>query len=97
MGGYILIKPCKNVLVKVAIAISIAIVFKKVNAKASAKAQKTILGGPLGPLAQALPNCFWALALALALTFLKTRAMEMAMATLIRTIFKRKSKCTDPC
>ena len=47
---------------------------------------KNNLGGAWaqGPQADP-PNCFWALALALALTFLKTMAMEMAMATLIGT------------
>ena len=60
--------------IKVAIVISIAIVFKKVNAKARAKANKTILGGRLDPLGQAL----------------KTMAMEMAMASLIGTVLTEK-------
>ena len=41
--------------------------------------------------AQGAPQIgFWALALPLALTFLKTMAMGMAMATLIGTLLQRK-------
>ena len=48
----------KNVPIKFAIAISIAIVFKKVNAKARAKAQKIIWGGAPGAPGPRPPQIF---------------------------------------
>ncbi len=76
---------CKSVPIKVTIAIPIAIVFKKVGAKARAKAQNQFgVAWAQGPEPPQIG--LWALALALALTFLKT------MATLIYTLLQGKKK-----